>query len=139
MRLHRIHAAILVAIVALTLAPMASAQPKGPTIDQFLSAAYPLELVSAKKADRVAWIAYDRGLRNVYTAAAPDFRPVRVTRFLEDNGIDVTNLSISDDGSVVVFVRGYTLGRTDRAANPTSDPNGADLSIWVARTNAQTV
>jgi len=132
-RLHRIHAVVFVVMIALALAPVASAQ-KAPTIDQFLSAAYPLDLVSAKKVDRVAWIAYDRGLRNVYTAAAPDFRPVRVTRFLEDNGIDVTNLSISDDGAVVVFVRGYSLGRTDRAANPTSDPNGADLSIWAART-----
>ena len=134
MRLHRICVAILVAALALALVPTAAAQSARPTIDQFLSAAYPLELVAAKKTDRVAWIAYDRGQRNVYTAAAPDFRPVRLTRFLEDNGIDVTSLRISDDGSVVVFVRGYTLGREERAANPTGDPNGAELAIWAART-----
>jgi len=133
-RLHRICVAILVAALALALVPTAAAQSARPTIDQFLSAAYPLELVAAKKTDRVAWIAYDRGQRNVYTAAAPDFRPVRLTRFLEDNGIDVTSLRISDDGSVVVFVRGYTLGREERAANPTGDPNGAELAIWAART-----
>ena len=134
MRLHRICVAILVAALALALVPTAAAQSARPTIDQFLSAAYPLELVAAKKTDRVAWIAYDRGQRNVYTAAAPDFRPVRLTRFLEDNGIDVTSLRISDSGSVVVFVRGYTLGREERAANPTGDPNGAELAIWAART-----
>ncbi len=136
MRVHRTYVAILVVALALALLPAAAAQSAHPTIDQFLSAAYPLELVAAKKADRVAWIAYDRGQRNVYSAAAPDFRPVRLTRFLEDNGIDITSLSISDDGAVVVFVRGYTLGREERAANPTGDPNGAELAIWAARTQA---
>ena len=135
MRAHRIPVALLVIALSLTLAPQTFAQ-KTPTVDQFLSPAYPLELVSAKKAERVAWIAYDRGQRNVYTAAGPDFRPVRVTRFLEDNGIDVTSLRISDDGAIVVFVRGYTLGREQRAANPTSDPTGSDLAIWAARTAA---
>src|SRR3982750_1160989 len=53
-----------------------------PTIEQFLSPASPLEVTSARKADRVAWMTYDRGLRNVYTAAAPDFRPVRLTNYL---------------------------------------------------------
>ena len=135
MRAHRIPVALLVIALSLALAPQAFAQ-KAPTIDQFLSPAYPLELVSAKKAERIAWIAYDRGQRNVYTAAGPEFRPVRVTRFLEDNGLDVTSLRISDDGAVVVFVRGYTLGREQRAANPTSDPNGSELAIWAARTAA---
>ena len=91
MRAHRILVALVAAI--LTLASPASAQnarsnrgsvaarPSAPTIDQFISAAYPLELVSAKKAERVAWIAYDRGQRNVYTAGGPEFRAVRVTRF----------------------------------------------------------
>ena len=74
---------------------------------QYLAPAYPYELVSAAKADRISWLAYERGQRNVYTAAAPDFRPVRLTRFLEDDGIDLTTLSISADGSVVVFVRGH--------------------------------
>ena len=41
---------------------------------QFMSAAFPLELVAAKKADRIAWISNDKGLRNVFTAAAPGFR-----------------------------------------------------------------
>src|SRR6185503_19474690 len=66
-----------------------------PTMAQFMSAAFPLELVAAKKADRIAWIANDKGLRNVFTAAAPDFRPVRVTAFLKDDGVDTTQLSIS--------------------------------------------
>ena len=106
-----------------------------PTIEQFLSPAYPSELVSAKKADRVAWIAYDRGLRNIYTAAAPDFKPVRLTKFLDDDGVILSELEISDDGSIVTFVRGSEPNRIGWIANPSSDPQGPDRAIWAAYTN----
>jgi dipeptidyl aminopeptidase/acylaminoacyl peptidase len=107
-----------------------------PAVGHYLAPAYPYELVSAAKADRIAWLAYDEGKRNVYTAAAPDFRPVRLTRFLEDDGVDLTTLSISADGSVVVFVRGHEANRSGWVANVTSNPAGADRSIWAARTVA---
>ncbi len=132
MRRSRAVAWIFVAMV--WPAAPASAQ-NAPPIDQYLSPAYPYELVSAAKADRLAWLAYERGQRNVYTAAAPDFRPVRLTRFLDDDGIDLTTLSISADGSVVVFVRGHEENRAGWVANVTSNPAGADRSVWAARTS----
>jgi dipeptidyl-peptidase-4 len=106
-----------------------------PTIEQFLSPPYPFELVSAKKRDRIAWLAYERGRRNVFTAGAPDFHAVPLTRFPDDNGIDISSLSISDDGAIVTFVRGTTANRAGWIANPTSDPNGASRTIWAARTD----
>jgi dipeptidyl aminopeptidase/acylaminoacyl peptidase len=114
-------------------APRMVAQGK-PTVEQFLSPASPLEITSARKADRVAWMTYDRGLRNVYTAAAPDFRPVRLTRFLEDDGRDLTDVNLSDDGSLAVFVRGSAPNRQGWVANPSHDPNGAERAIWAVRT-----
>ena len=114
-------------------APGIAAQDK-PTIEQFMSPASPLDLVAAKKADRLAWMAYERGMRNVYTAGAPDFRPVRLTRFLEDNGIDVSDVTISDDGGVVVFVRGSAPNREGWVANPSHDPDGPAREIWAVRT-----
>ncbi|MGH7618621.1 MAG: S9 family peptidase [Gemmatimonadaceae bacterium] len=124
---------IAVALIA-ALAPPLAAQSK-PTYEQFLSAAYPSELVSAKKADRIAWLAYDRGLRNVYTAAGPAFKPVRLTKFLDDDGVILSELEISDDGSVVTFVRGSEPNRQGWLANPSSDPNGPERAIWAARTD----
>ena len=41
------------------------------SIASILKPGLPLELVSAKKADRIAWISYEEGQRNVFTAAAP--------------------------------------------------------------------
>lgn len=101
----------------------------------FLSPAYPLGLVSAGKAERIAWIAYDEGKRNVYTAAGPDFRPVRLTSFMEDNGIDMSDVQLSADGAMVTFVRGHNPNRQGWVANPLSDPDGAERAIWAARTS----
>jgi hypothetical protein len=101
---------------------------------QFLSPGYPSSLVSAMKADRLAWVVLDAGKRNVYTAAAPDFKPVRLTSFLDDNGVDTSNPSISDDGSIVIFVRGHSLNRDGHGANPTSDPRGPERAVWAVRT-----
>jgi acetyl esterase/lipase len=105
-----------------------------PTIEQFLSPASPLEVTSARKADRVAWMTYDRGLRNVYTAAAPDFRAVRLTNFLADDGRDLSDVNLSDDGSIAVFVRGSAPNRQGWIANPSHDPSGAERAIWAVRT-----
>ncbi len=106
-----------------------------PTIEQFLSPAYPSELVSARKTDRLAWIAYDQGKRNVYTASGPAYAPVRLTSFMKDDGTDVTSLEISDDGSTVVFVRGHAENRDGWVANPSSNPDGVERAIWAARTS----
>jgi len=146
LRACRLLAALL--LLTLALAPGALAQtatrtarpastPRPLSVDQYFTAPWPIELVAAKKADRIVWISYDRGERNVYTAAAPDFRAVPVTHFKGDNGIDLTTLRISDDGSVVVFVRGHTPNRDGWIANPTSDPNGAERAIWAARTTGR--
>jgi dipeptidyl-peptidase 4 len=123
----------LVLALALALAVRVEAQ-KPPSMAQFISPGYPASLVSAKKADRVAWVVLDAGKRNVYTAAAPDFRPVRLTAFLDDNGVDTSDPSISDDGSVVVFVRGHSLNRDGWGANPTSSPDGPERAAWAVRT-----
>jgi dipeptidyl-peptidase 4 len=104
------------------------------SIDAFLAPAYPYELVSAKKADRIAWLSYEQGKRNVYTAVAPSFKPVKLTTHGEDDGIDLTSLRISDDGRVVVFVRGHEPNREGWVANPVANPAGTERAIWAART-----
>ena len=107
-----------------------------PTMAQFMSAGYPMELVAARKAERVAWIANDKGLRNVFTASGPAFAPVRVTAFLKDDGVDTTQLSISDDGATVAFTRGHEKNREDWVASPDADPRGVERAIWAAKTAA---
>ncbi len=104
------------------------------SFEDMLSPPYPSEMVSAKNVDRIAWISVERGRRNVYTAAPPDFSPVKLTDWEEDNGHDLTSIRISDDGEVLVFVRGHTPNSQGWVANPNNDPRGAERAIWAAST-----
>src|SRR4026209_370061 len=125
------------AIAALTFSALSLSAQSKPTIAQFLSPASPLELNSAKQADRIAWVSYERGMRNVYAAGAPAFAPVRLNRFLADDGTHVNDASLSADGALplLVFVRGSAPNRVGWIANPSHDPNGAERAIWAARTD----
>ena len=128
MTVRTLTATFLAVNLALLLPPVTLAQPQAaapagddrwpqcPPYQRFLSPASPLELVAAKTVDRVAWTAFEEGKRNAYTAAAPAFTPVRLTNFMTDNGIDLSGIRISDDGSTVVFVRARR--RTATAGSP---------------------
>jgi dipeptidyl aminopeptidase/acylaminoacyl peptidase len=116
----------------LVAGPPASAQ-KPFTLEQILSYSFSYDLVSAKKADRIAWLEFNQGTRDVYTAAAPDFKPVRLTNFKDDDGTDLTSLSISDEGAVIVFVRGHDPNRQGWVANPSQLPDGSEQAIWAVR------
>jgi dipeptidyl-peptidase-4 len=132
--LSRYTSAALATCFSLLSIPVGAQQAK-PTVAQFLSPSSPLELSRAENADRVAWVAYERGMRNVYTAAAPDFKAVRLTSFMQDDGVDVSEVELSDDGSVAIFMRGTDPNRAGWNANPTHDPRGAERAIWAVRTS----
>jgi dipeptidyl-peptidase 4 len=120
----------------------AAAQGAGPqladpgfTLSDILSPGFPYGLVAARGTDRIAWMENEEGMRNVYTAQAPDFEPVRLSETAADDGVDLSSLQISDDGSVVTFIRGHAPNRDGWIANPTSDPRGGAREIWAASTS----
>jgi len=113
---------------------LSAAPPAIPSYREFLSPASPQEVVAARKVDRIAWVDYAEGKRNAYTAVVPQFMPVRLTNFMKDDGIMMSAIRISDDGSTVVFLRGEAPNRSGWAPNPTADPNGPEHAIWAART-----
>jgi dipeptidyl aminopeptidase/acylaminoacyl peptidase len=136
MRATRYSMIVMVAVLALAAPAVQTAGPQAaaPLYQRFLSNPNPLELVAAKKVDRVAWTVYEEGKRNAYTAVAPAFTPVRLTNFLEDDGTDISQIRISDDGSTVVFCRGTQPNRAGWVANASADPDGAERAIWAVRT-----
>ena len=124
-----------VAAVGIASSLFLPAEPKPPAYQQFLSPASPQELVSARTVDRIAWVDYAEGKRNAYTASAPLFTPVRLTNFQKDDGIMMSEIRISDDGSTVIFLRGEAPNRAGWTPNPSADPNGPEHAIWAARTS----
>jgi dipeptidyl-peptidase-4 len=128
-------AVLSIAAAPFLLKPLSSAPHETPFYQRMLSPASPQEVVAARKVDRVAWIDYAEGKRNAYTAAAPLFVPTRLTNFTKDDGIMMSQVRISDDGSTVVFLRGEAPNREGWAPNASADPNGPEHAIWAARTS----
>ena len=105
------------------------------TLEQVLSAPYPSDLVSAKSADRIAWVFNSEGARNIWTAAGPDFAPVNLTGYTRDEVFEIPNLEITADGLEVVYVRGGDPNSRGGVTNPESDPAGFEQAIWAVRTD----
>ncbi|HSH45148.1 MAG TPA: prolyl oligopeptidase family serine peptidase [Longimicrobiales bacterium] len=136
-RLRASHLAVAAGIAMATIAAAALPAPASAqrfSLEDVLSAPFAYELVAARTVDRIAWLENEAGMRNVYTAAAPNFTPVRLTSFMEDDGTDLTGLQISDDGTIVTFIRGHAPNRSGWVANPMSDPAGAERAVWAVST-----
>src|ERR1700733_2877555 len=125
----------LLILMIVAAAFLSAAPPTVPSYREFLSPASPQEVVAAREVDRVAWVDYAEGKRNAYTAVAPQFVPVRLTNFVKDDGIMMSAIRISDDGSTVVFMRGAAPNRDGWSPNPSADPNGPEHAVWAARTS----
>jgi len=93
---------------------------------------FPNELCTSAKGAKIAWALNEQGRRNVYVAEGPDFTPRQLTRYSQDDGQEITGLTISPDGKYVVFVRGGDHGANwdnSLPTDPTSGPEPFKMQI----------
>ena len=100
------------------------------TIETLLSAPFPENLVAASSGNRVAWTLNEQGKRNVWVAEGPEFAARRLTPYTEDDGAELSELSFSDDGKTLIYVRGQGKNVSGQYANPTSNSTGAQMTLW---------
>jgi dipeptidyl aminopeptidase/acylaminoacyl peptidase len=131
-------AAVLAAGASLAVARETPGPPSGSfTLGQVLSYPYPLELKASRSGTRVAWIENRRGARNVWVAEGPAWKARRLTDNDGDDGLELTQLQLSDDGRHLVWVRG---GSHDAnwpspggvEPNPALAPQKPAIEIWSA-------
>jgi dipeptidyl aminopeptidase/acylaminoacyl peptidase len=120
----------LLALAVLCFPQWAAAQ-KPFTLEQILRAPFAENLTSAKKVNRVAWTLDQEGKRNVWVAEGPLFSSRRLTSYVEDDGQEISQLSFSEDGNSLVYVRGGEKNTAGQYPNPTSNPLGATQTVWV--------
>lgn len=123
--------ALICLAMSLAIAPIINAQSF--TMEQIKSYPFPNELTTAATGSRIAWAFNERGLRNVWVAEGPDFKARQLTRYNVDDGQELTSLSLSADGSYVVYVRGGDHGSNfDGSApvNPALTPVQMKVQIW---------
>jgi len=95
-----------------------------------LSYPFPSQLVAAPTGSKIAWTANEQGRRNIYTAAAPDYKAIKITSYNEDDGQELTSLSVSPDGDWIVFVRGGDHGGRDGGpVNANSSPIAPKVQV----------
>ena len=116
-------------VLSLTLLACAKAQ-KPFTLEQVLSAPFPADLIAAKDGNRLAWTFDQQGKRNIWVAEAPGFAARQLTKYGEDDGQELSQLSFSADGNAIVYVRGGGKNAAGQVPNPTSNPAGAEQAVW---------
>jgi len=128
--------AVALATAGVLAAPHA-AGAQSYTLPQVMGYPFPSDLVASPTGSAIAWIFTQRGVRNVWVAEGPDFKPRPLTHATEDDGQELTSLSFTGDGRYVVYTRGGDHGSNWLAEgnlqpNPTSDPRQPAVEIWAA-------
>ena len=105
------------------------------TMAQILHYPYAGELAAAEAGDAIAWVRDVDGVRNVWFAHGPDFAPVQLTRYTEDDGQEITQLTFSPDGTHLVYVRGGDHDANwpaegNLAPDPSASPEQPLVTLW---------
>jgi len=101
------------------------------SIERYLNAPFASELVAAPVGGRVAWILNERGARNIWVAAAPDYKGRRLTSYKDDDGQDLGDLAWSPDGRFLVYTRGGDFDTGGDVPNPRNLPAPPDQAVYV--------
>lgn len=118
--------------VLLSLIASGALVVSGATIEQYLGAPFASEMHAAPGGGRVVWLLNERGARNLWVAAAPDYKGRRLTAYKEDDGQDVGMIQWTADGRSIIYVRGGNLEQIGQAIpNARSLAQMPDQSIWI--------
>src|SRR3989441_12651177 len=122
---------LLLPLLALSCPVVVRAQQPAFTLEQALSAPFPEELVAAPPGGAVAWVFNDRGARNIWIAAPPDYQGKPVTTNTGDDGQEIGELQWTPDAKAIVYVRGGGPNGRGETPNPHSLPEGVEQDVWV--------
>jgi len=116
------------ALLAICLSAHAASIPF--TIDQIMTAPFASSILAAPTGAKVAWLLNENGRRNLWVAAAPDWKGRKLTTFTEDDGQEIDEVTWAHDGSYLLFTRGGDFEMARENPNPSVMLTKPDQSIW---------
>lgn len=100
------------------------------TLQQVLSAPYATELTPAPVGERFAWVEDAEGRHNLWVAG-PQTPARELTKFTQDDGLDIDGVAWSPDGKSVAFTLATTDGPDERPSNPAHLQRSVAPTIWI--------
>ncbi|HEY9180889.1 MAG TPA: LpqB family beta-propeller domain-containing protein [Candidatus Baltobacteraceae bacterium] len=76
------------------------------SLSQALSYPFPNELSSSTNGKYIAYVLNEKGVHSVWFAQTPSFTPHILYSYGTDDGQEISDLTVSNDGKYVVYVRG---------------------------------
>lgn len=109
-------------------------QARGQTFSLRDITSYPFSsgLTTSATGSRIALAVNEQGKRNIYVGEGPDFKLRKLTNRDQDEGVELSSVSLSPDGKWVVYVTGGDHGAFDESTprNPSSAPAAPAVQIW---------
>ena len=107
-----------------------------PTIKEILDSPFASNLTVSKSGKTVAWVDNVAGERNIFIATGEQFSSAyKLTEYVGDQGISLSNLEFTPDGYRLVYVRGNTKNRQGEAANPGLLDEDTEQAIFIHSLN----
>jgi dipeptidyl aminopeptidase/acylaminoacyl peptidase len=97
-------------------------------LDALMALPIPSELTAARDARTLAWVEMRAGVRKIYVDEGGKARVV--TAYAEDDGQELSGLTLSGDGRHLAYVRGGTPNEAGFVQNPTSAPDGSKREVY---------
>src|SRR5579871_5673816 len=121
----------------LVLASESRAAPTPFTMRQVLDYPFVNEIATNEAGGHIAFVRILKGVRNIWVADAPAYAPRQVTHYTEDDGQELTQLTFSPDGKILLYVRGGDHDANwpaagDLAPDPDSALDQPKITIWRA-------
>ena len=99
-------------------------------LDDFLSYSFPSHLKAADHMGKIAWVVNEKGVRNVYSAQAPEYQPVKETHYSLDDGMEISQLLFYRTD--LIYVRGSAPNREGAFPNPSLAVQGTAQAIYLS-------
>ncbi|HUS87359.1 MAG TPA: alpha/beta fold hydrolase [Bacteroidales bacterium] len=103
------------------------------TLESIMSYPFPGGLTASATGSRIAWEVNLKGKRNLFVAEGPEFEARQITNYNADNGQSLSAISLSPDGSRVVYIRGGDFGSNwsdELPVNAISSTQPPKVGIW---------
>ncbi|QEC45114.1 S9 family peptidase [Pseudobacter ginsenosidimutans] len=117
---------------ALSIFSFTSVSAQSLTLESITRYPFISELSAASRGSRIAFAVNREGQRNIYVAEGPQFVPRKLTAYDKDDGQELSGITLTPDGSRVIFVRGADHGAFDETIprNPSSSAQPPAIRLY---------